>query len=154
MNWIYSYWGGFYNKDPQRFFKFRDEIVKPVNLEQRMIVHAMETNYNVGKVRSNHDRLTRTDIPSAGGNHRPYNSVGHILLHDAKAGKYFLLATNNEPDALEISLSLGKLPTALKSRDVRDVHRKRTLTLQPANQQQFTLHDKLLPYDVAFYILS
>ena len=154
MNWIYAYWGGFYDKDPKRFFKFRDEVVKPVNLEQRMIARAMETGYNVGEVRSNHDTLTKTAIPPAGGGHRPYNSLGHILLHDAKAGKYFLLATNNEAASLEITLSLSKLPTDLKSLDARDEHRKQTVKLQRSGPQQFTLRDKLPPYGVAFYVLS
>ena len=114
----------------------------------------MESGYNVGEVRSNHDTLTTTDIPSAGGAHRPYNSLGHILLHDAKAGKYFLLATNNEAASLEITLSLSKLPTDLKSLDARDGHRKQTVKLQRSGPQQFTLRDKLPPYGVAFYVLS
>ena len=53
------------------FFDFRDKAVKPVTLEQRMIQHAMETGYNVGKVRSNLDHLV------AGQN---FNKVGHILI--------------------------------------------------------------------------
>jgi hypothetical protein len=154
MNWIYSYSGGFYANDPKRFFRFRDDVVKPVNQEQRMIARGMETGYNVGEVRSNHDTLTRTTIPPAGGNHRPYNSLGHILLHDAKAGKYFLLATNNEPKPLDISLSLDKLPISLKSLEARDTHRKRTLTLHRNNRQGFVLRDKLAPYDVALFVLS
>ena len=80
--------------------------------------------------------------------------VTHILLHDAKAGKYFLLATNNEAASLEITLSLSKLPTDLKSLDARDEHRKQTVRLQRSGPQQFTLRDKLPPYGVAFYVLS
>ena len=109
LNWIYSYWGGFYNKDPKRFFRFRDDVVRPVNLEQRMVARGMETGYNVGEVRSNLDVPTMTEIPAAGGNHRPYNKLGHLLLHDAKAGKYFLVVTNNEPQTVNVELSLACL---------------------------------------------
>ena len=89
FNWIYCHSeGGFYLGDEERegFFAFRDKTVKPVNLEQHTIRHAMETGYNVGKVRSNADEL------APGKN---FNKVGHILLHDDKEDKYFLIVSNN-----------------------------------------------------------
>jgi len=154
LNWIYSYWGGFYADDPKRFFKFRDEIVKPVNREQRMIARAMQAGYNVGQVRCEANAPTNSSIPPAGGNHRPYNKLGHILLHDPIDKKYFLVVSNNEGDPQQVSLSLTKLPTSLMSLVVREPHRRRSLRLQHLGDQRFILRDKLPAYGIAIYVLS
>ena len=154
LNWIYSYWGGFYADDPQRFFKFRDDIVKPVNREQRMIARAMQVGYNIGEVRCETNAPTRSRIPPAGGDKRPYNRLGHILLHDPIDKMYFLVVSNNERDPQQVTLSLAKLPTRLSSLVVREPHRQRSLRLQHLGGQRFTLSDKLSAYGVAIYVLS
>ena len=61
-----------------------------------MIAGAMESGYNMARLQSNLDELTSTTILPATGPPRKFNKVGHILLHDAKAKKYFLLVTYNK----------------------------------------------------------
>jgi len=151
MNWIYAYSGGFYANDPKRFFRFRDEVVKPVNLEQKRIARGMETGYNVGAVTTNHDRLTTTAIPAAGGGHRKYNSVGRILLHDAKARKYSLVVTNNEPEQLDITVKLDKLPRPLKALAATEPRTGRKLPIRLIGDGSLRLLDRLPGYGVAIY---
>ena len=151
LNWIYAYWGGFYADDPERFFAFRDEIVKPVNREQQTIVRAMETGYNIGDVQSNLDQPTRTAIPPAGGNHRPYNQLGHVLLYDHVAKNYFLIVSNNENKTQHVALTITQLPTELSSLVAHDSYRRRSLELQHGGSQRFVLRDQLSPFAVAIY---
>lgn len=153
MNWIYSYWGGFYADDPQRFYDFRDEIVKPVNQEQRMIARAMESGYNVGRVRSNRDEPTSTTIPPATGPHRKFNKVGHILLHDAKDKKFFLVVSNNEPQEHVVRMTLSKLPVRLSSLSVQEPRGGRELELRNQGGGSYELQDRLAGYGVAIYVL-
>jgi len=154
LNWIYCYWQGFYPDDPQVFFDFRDEIVKPVNLEQQMIAHAMETGYNVGQVRSNLDELTTVEIPPATGPHYKFNKVGHILLHDDQEHDYFLILTNNETSPHTVLLQISDLPVPLASLTIRKPHDNRELELQDAGGGRYLLREKLGNHDVAIYVLE
>ena len=154
LNWIYSYWGGFYNDDPKPFFEFRDTIVKPVNLEQRMIAHAMETGYNVGQVVSNLDELTNADIPPAKGGHRKFNKIGHILLYDNQQQRYFLIVTNNESSAHIVRLTIADLPVPLRTLTVDKPHDNRQLTLDDLGQGRYQLQDQLDNHDVAVYVIQ
>ena len=154
MNWIYSYWGGFYHKDPQPFWDFRDKVVKPVNTEQRMISRGMERGYGVGRVRSSLDQLTATAIPPATGPYRKFNQVGHLLLRDDKQQKYFLLATNNEATAHSVRFEISNLPVRLSSLQVRDSHRKHVGELRRKREGVFELVDRLNAFDVAIYALG
>jgi len=154
LNWIYCYWQGFYPDAPQVFFDFRDQVVKPVNLEQQMITHAMETGYNVGQVRSNLDELTTAEIPPATGPHYEFNKVGHILLYDDQEHKYFLIVTNNETSPSTVLLQISDLPVPLASLTIREPHDNRELTLQNAGGGHYLLRDKLGNHDVAIYVLK
>jgi len=154
LNWIYSYWGGFYNDDPKPFFEFRDTIVKPVNLEQRMIAHAMETGYNVGQVVSNLDELTNADIPPATGGHRKFNKIGHILLYDNQQQRYFLIVTNNESSAHTVRLTIADLPVPLRTLTVDKPHDNRELNLDDLGEGRYQLEDQLDNHDVAVYVVQ
>jgi len=154
MNWIYSYWGGFYADDPNRFFAFRDETVKPVNLEQRRIARAMEHGFNVGRLRTNLDELTDTLIPSAGGPHQKFNKVGRILLRDPDTRKYFLIVTNNEGRTRDLQLTLSALPAPLSSLSIHEPRRKRTLRLADEGSGSYAFRDHLPGYAVAIYVLA
>jgi len=154
LNWIYCYWNGFLEDDPQPFFDFRDEVVKPVNLEQRMIAHAMETGYNVGRVRSNLDELTTVEIPPATGPHYAFNKVGHILLYDDQEHKYFLIVTNNETSPHTVLLEISDLPVPLASLTIREPHDNRELKLHNGGGGRYLLQEKLSNHDVAIYVLD
>ncbi len=154
LNWIYCYWDGFLEDNPQPFFSFRDQVVKPVNREQRMIAHAMETGYNVGRVRSNLDELTAAEIPPATGPHCRFNKVGHILLYDDQERKYFLIVTNNESVPHRVLLRLSDLPVPLASLTIREPHDDRELKLLDAGGGRYLLPDKLGNHDVAIYVLD
>ncbi len=154
LNWIYCYWDGFLEDDPQPFFDFRDEVVKPVNLEQQMITHAMETGYNIGQVRSNLDELTTAEIPPATGPHYTFNRVGHILLYDDQEQKYFLIVTNNETSPHTVLLEISDLPVPLASSTIREPHDNRELKLQDAGDGLYLLRDKLDNHDVGLYVLE
>lgn len=153
LNWIYCYWDGFLESNPQPFFHFRDETVKPVNFEQRMIAHAMETGYNVGKARSNLDELTSARIPPATGPYRKFNKVGHILLYDDQQKKYFLIVTNNESSPHAVRLTIWDLPVPLSSLTIREPHDNRELELKDRSRGRYTFQDKLANHDVAIYVL-
>jgi hypothetical protein len=153
MNWIYSYWGGFYADDPQRFFDFRDHVVLPVNREQRMIARAMESGYNVGVVRSNLDEPTSITIPPATGPRSKFNKVGHILLYDVKDEKYFLIVSNNESQEHDVRLTLSDLPARVSSLAVEEPHHGRELELRNEGGGRYALQDRLAGYDVAIYVL-
>ncbi|MEE3373091.1 MAG: hypothetical protein VX346_27405 [Planctomycetota bacterium] len=154
MNWIYSYWGGFYADDPDRFFAFRDDTVRPVNQEQQMISRAMETGYDVGQLQTNLDLPTKTNIPPATGPYKPFNKVGRILLHDAKARKYYLIVTNNEGIPHELNLTLSSLPAPLSSTEVSVPHEKRRLLLQRSADNRYSLRDQLPAHAVVIYALT
>ena len=151
LNWIYSYFGGFYADDPERFFEFRDNVVKPVNLEQAKLARALERGYNVGRLSTNLDQLTDTTIPPATGPYRKFNKVGRILLHDVAERKYYLIVTNNEPDTLNLQLTMSELPARLKSLAVSEPHTKRRLLLKRSRPGNFELRDSLAGYSVSIY---
>ena len=154
MNWIYSYWGGFYADDPDRFFAFRDDTVRPVNREQQMISRAMETGYDVGHLETTLDLPTETEIPPATGPHNKFNKVGRILLHDANARKYYLIVTNNEATTQALHLTLSDLPAPLASVEVTVPHDNRRLMLQRSMDNCYSLRDQLPAYAVAIYVLA
>ena len=154
MNWIYCYWGGFYNEDPERFFTFRDQIVKPVNREQRMLAGAMTAGYNVGRLQSNLDEPTSITIPPATGPHRKFNKLGHILLRDAETKRYFLIISNNETKAHEVRLTLSHLPAPLRSLSIEEPRRTRRLRLRDEGGGRYALRDRLAGNEVAIYVLS
>ncbi len=77
--------------------------------------------------------------------------MGHILLHDARVGKNFLVVTNNEPSELAGSLSLAILPRPSKNLEAREPRRDRMLPLQAVGNGLFRLHDRLPGYGVALY---
>ena len=151
MNWIYSYFGGFYQGEEDRFFEFRDKVVKPVNLEQRRLTHALTHGYDVGHVISNYDTPTSTAIPPATGPYRKFNQIGHILLHDSNVGSYFLIATNNEASPKDLRLDISRLPKRLKSLSVTDRYRNRALLLERQKRGKYILNDTLIGHDVAIY---
>ena len=134
LNWIYTYWGGFYRGRETDFFTFRDQIVRPVNLEQQMIARAMEAGYNVGRVTTNFDEPTTLEIPPCKGPFRKFNKVGRILLHDDQRGLLFLIATNNESAPRTVRFTISHLPGELKSLSVDKPHDKRQLLLNTTAQ--------------------
>ena len=154
MNWIYSYWGGFYADDPDRFFAFRDDTVKPVNREQQMIARAMETGYDVGHVETNLDLPTETAIPPASGPYTKFNKVGRILLHDVESRQYYLIVTNNEAIEHNLRLTLSDLPARLLSNKVRIPHENRQVQLKPTEADRYTLNDRLPAHGVVIYVLA
>lgn len=148
INWIYSHSeGGFYMTDPEReeFFAFRDNTVKPVNAEQRMIQHAMETGYNAGKVRSNLDQL----VPG-----RNFNRIGHLLLYDDAQGQYFLIVSNNVSNEFEMELTIYDLPVPLNSHMVTESHDQRQVELHELDEGRYKLTDRLFNHDVAIYVMK
>ncbi len=154
MNWIYSYWGGFYADDPDRFFAFRDDTVRPVNREQQMIARAMETGYDVGQLETNLDHPTETNIPSATGPYSRFNKVGRILLHDAQARTYYLIVTNNEGTDHTLHLTLSALPAPLSSAEANVPHEKRAILLQRSAEGRYALRDQLPAHAVVVYVLA
>ena len=154
LNWIYCYWQGFYDDDQQPFFDFRDRIVKRVNSEQQMIRHAMETGYNVGRVRSDLDELTTLEIPPATGSNRKFNKIGHILLRDDRRNEYFLIVTNNESADRDVQLIITDLPVPPASLTIREPHDdNRELRLEALGGGRYRLEDSLGNHDVALYVI-
>ncbi len=151
MNWIYSYFGGFYRDEEERFFEFRDNVVRPVNLEQQRIALAMSTGYDIGTVSSNGDIATSIDIPPATGPYDRYNKVGRILLFDSEKSRYFLIVTNNEATRFDVKIRLADLPRKIRSLRVTDRYRCKSLQLENVKRGVYKLQDRLNGYDVAIY---
>lgn len=151
MNWIYSYFGGFYLDEEERFFVFRDNVVKPVNLEQRRMAHALATGFNVGLLRTNHDHPTSTAIPPATGPYRKFNKLGRLLLYDDQQKLYYLIVANNEPTTLDINLEMSNLPARPKTLRAIDKYRESTVPIKRSRKGCYQLRDRLNGYDVAIY---
>ena len=148
MNWIY-YYGENYYSDPAMFTTWRENVNKPVNLEQRAMQNALETGWDVGTLSSNLDDLVEI-VP---GVYRVYSKASYILLHDSVAQVYYLVVTNNTFDTQTLNLSLSNLPLPLSSLNALLPKESRQITMTSPTCGSYLLTDILANHDVHIYTL-
>jgi hypothetical protein len=144
MSWIYFYSDGWYS-NPADFTNWRDTIVQPVQLEEQMIAHAMETGWNVGTVTGNLDGQT------VNGN---YGKVSHLLIYDDQQSLYYLIVSNNTYDNHAITLTVSGLPTTLASLDAQLPEESETITMIDLGNRNYGLSDTLIDHDINIYTLQ
>ncbi len=144
MSWIYFYSEGWYS-NPSDFRNWRDTVVQPVQIEEQMISHAMETGWNIGTVSGNLDGQT------VNGN---YGKVSHLLIHDDQKDLYYLIVSNNTYDDHAITLTISGLPTTLANLDVQLPEDGRTIAMTDLGNKRYSLDDTLAHHDVNIYTLE
>ena len=144
MSWIYFYSDGWYS-DPADFTNWRDTVVQPVQLEEQMVSHAMETGWNIGSVTGNLDGQT------VNGN---YGKVSHLLIYDDQQSLYYLIVSNNTYDNHAITLTLSSLPTTLAGLDAQLPEESTAITMIDLGNRTYSLADILTDHDVNIYVLQ
>lgn len=144
LNWIY-YCGKDYYPDPKVFHDFRDKVVRPNLKELNMLTHALETGYNVGKVTSNGD----TCVP---GLH--YNQVSHLLIHDDKSERYFLIVTNNTDASKLVRITLSDLPYPLSHLRAKETVRGKAFPIKDLGGGKYQIAMTIRAYGANVYILN
>ena len=143
LSWIYFYSDGWYS-DPADFTNWRDSVVQPVQLEEQMVSHAMETGWNVGTVTST------LDGQAVNGN---YNKVSYLLIYDGQQSRYFLIVSNNTYDHQPVTFTLSGLPVSLAGLTAELPEESNTITMIDLGSGSYSLTDTLTDHDINIYTL-
>ena len=148
LSWVYYYNDINWYTDPNLFTNWRDNICQPIQLEQQMIAHAMETGWNVGSVAANTDGQYLN-----GPTGYPYGKVSHLLTYDDIQEFYYLIVSNNSYETINVELTLTELPDAITSLVAEIPESSSTVVMQDLGGGDFRLNDTLLDHDVKIYLL-
>ena len=96
--------------DPNVFYNWQANVAESVFSELGMIVHGMETGYNVGMVDVN---WTDKVWDNSGGWIQNYDRITQLLVYDTFVSRYFLIVTNNGTTAQNVSFTISNLPAPL-----------------------------------------
>ena len=146
LSWIYYYDDRNWYTTNSVFTDWRDTVCQPIQLEQQMIAHAMETGWNVGNVSANIDGLLISG-PSGG----QFGKVSHLLTYDNITQYYYLIVTNNSFETMPVELTLTQLPDAITSLVADIPESGGSVTLVDLGGGGFQLNDTLDNHEVKIY---
>ena len=140
---------GAWHTDPNDFYDFVRNTVRPVFGELKQIKYAMETGYNVGKVKitwdGKYDELKLWD--------KNFDGMSQLLLYDAKKKYYFLIVTNNTSKDRNFEITLSQLPVKLSNRKAVVMRTGKTVTLKKTRAHCYQLEDTMGDHGVILYRL-
>ncbi len=139
--------------DPNDFIDFVENTVTPVFGELKQIKYAMETGYNVGKVKIIWDgRYEELKLWS-----KNFDGMSQLLLYDAKEKCYFLIVTNNTSKDRNFEITLSQLPARLRKGDSNkavEMRTGKTVILKYTQAHRYQLEDAIDGYGVMLYRIS
>ncbi len=136
-------------KDPNDGINFVKNTVGSVFGELKQIKYAMETGYNIGKVKITWDgKIDELRLWS-----KNFDGMSQLLLYDKKQKSYFLIVTNNTSKDRDFKVTLSQLPVKLSNPKAVVMQTGKAATLKKAGNDSYHLKDTMGDHGVMLYCL-